>query len=163
MTATTNRGASAPHSYKELILIACSKSKQPLTAFGQDLYTGQLFTASRAYAESVGSPFLILSAKHHVVTPDQLVIPYDETLKGKADRLGWSKKTARALHVDFLSRYGFPEKITFLAGKLYVEFLIPELRKLCGKKVAEYSTPLAGAGIGQQKAILKKMTKGAEK
>jgi hypothetical protein len=58
-----------------------------------------LWVRRRRYAETSGLPWLILSAKHGVVEPDQPLAPYDLALKDLAavDRHRWGHGVIEAL------------------------------------------------------------------
>jgi len=66
---------------KVIGLVGCGKSKLTHPAPAKDLYTGQLFKLARAYAERFCDGWGVLSAKHHFVLPDEVLAPYDLTLK----------------------------------------------------------------------------------
>ena len=61
---------------EKLCLLSCvsSKANQPLPAC--DLYTSALFIKARAYAQSLGCPWFILSAEHGLVHPDKVIALY---------------------------------------------------------------------------------------
>jgi hypothetical protein len=68
-----------------VVLVACSKSKLNTPAHAQALYKGQLFEKSKAYAKQLvedgeADAWYILSAKHGLVEPREMIDPYDETL-----------------------------------------------------------------------------------
>lgn len=126
-------------------LIACSSTKLPHIAPAAELYVGDLFTKSKAYVESNCDAYLILSALWGVVTPDGLLTPYDMYLANqpKVARDGWNNMVVEQLetHID-------PEDtLTVLAGSVYRAW-IPSSPWLA-------EVPMAGLGIGQQKAWLK--------
>lgn len=75
----TPQDASAPNqnSSADLILVSCVKEKRPDPAPAKDLYTSPLFARERRHAEASGKPWFILSAKHGLVDPDQVLEPYD--------------------------------------------------------------------------------------
>jgi len=50
------------------------------------LYTGDLFRASVKWAESWDLPWVVLSAAHGIVGPDQVLAPYDVSLISQALR-----------------------------------------------------------------------------
>ena len=92
-----------------VVLVACSKSKAPAAARARDLYTGGLFRLSVRYAESRGLPWAVLSAKHGLLDPDQVVEPYSHSFsksarEDKADegyRREWSAKVGAQLRERF--------------------------------------------------------------
>lgn len=63
-------------------LVACSKTKLSVSAPARELYTGTLFKLSVQWLESRCSSWAVLSAKHGVLLPDQIVEPYEQTLVG---------------------------------------------------------------------------------
>ena len=79
-------------------LVACSmrKADRPLPA--RDLYVSPLFRAARAYAERRYGPegWLILSACHGLVHPNQVLAPYDLSLRQltRAERAAWGDRVA---------------------------------------------------------------------
>jgi len=134
---------------KKLFLIACSESKLSHAAPAVDLYQGQAFKLAVKAALKADADILILSAEHGVVQPDQTLEPYDCSLKRRSTswRAEWAKNTAKQL-----SKYK-DRPTTILAGKFYAG---------AATGFANKSTPLAGLGIGQQLAVLSKMSKGTE-
>lgn len=66
---------------KRVALVGCGKSKLRSPAPAKDLYTGQLFRSARAYAERFCDAWAILSAKHFVLLPNEMVEPYDLRLE----------------------------------------------------------------------------------
>ena len=130
---------------KPLYLISCSASKMNTSAPARNLYTGQLFQLSMRVAELAKGDVLILSAKHHVVSPDEILSHYEcEMPRTKSARAEWAKKTASML-VPFRNR-----PTIVLAGKFYADATIGFTNK---------KTPLAGLGIGHQLQYLKELTK----
>ncbi len=131
-----------------LHLIACSSGKLDRPAPARDLYTSDLFRKSVAYVESIGAPWLILSALHGVVAPKTVLAPYDVTLLGmaKRDRLFWGEVAA-----DWLWRFS-DKDFVFLAGTTYREPMMAA--KIWCARGYRAIAPMAGLGIGEQKAWL---------
>lgn len=134
---------------KKLFLIACSEAKLSYPAPAVELYQGQAFKLAVKASHKADADILILSAKHGVVQPDQILEPYDCSLLRRSSswRADWAKRTS-----DQLSKYK-NRPTTILAGKFYAQAVVGFKNK---------STPLAGLGIGQQLAVLSKMAKGIE-
>lgn len=137
-----------------IILVACAATKLAEPAPAAALYTSDLFTKSRAWAEREvaegrADAWFILSAKYGLLYPNESVSPYDETLNGKSasHRVEWSTGVMLGL------RHAAPAKTTvvFLAGELYRKTLATFLAQ-DGVRV---EVPMAGLGIGEQKAWLK--------
>jgi hypothetical protein len=68
------------------------KSKQDRPAPAKDLYSSALFRGRRAFVESSCDRWFILSAKHGLLAPDDLIGPYDVRLADKPapERRRWS-------------------------------------------------------------------------
>lgn len=121
---------------EHIVLVACCGKKLPNAAKAKDIYRSELFIKSRRYAEQHGDRWLILSAKHGVVDPEDVIEPYDETLNDKsaAERRVWSAKVAEQLQKHRNDR------LTVLAGGAY-----------CGWTDGfNAERPMQGLGIGQQ-------------
>lgn len=127
---------------KTLVLVACCKEKLTHPAPARSLYTSSLFRKSATWAESNGHPWAILSAKHGVVHPDQIIEPYDQSLNNMTPvaRHRWDRKVENQLmsRTDLQSH----DKLVVLAGKNYLGFvpLVPFATE----------TPLEGLGIGER-------------
>ena len=132
-----------------LYLVSCVSEKATSPAAAKDLYQSDWFKKARTYVESTGSPWKILSALHHVVSPDTVIGPYDSALTYPGDpnnrcrRQTWSAITA-----GILARSTFKgTRVVIFAGHAYREFLEPALCE-AGFTV---EAPLSRLGIGQQK------------
>lgn len=129
-----------------MILVGCSKTKLDHAAPARDLYTSHLFRLGRAYAESTGERWGVLSARHFLVMPGETVEPYDLRL----DQLQPDYRRQWTSVVDVTLRCGLgvlpsgEERVTVLAGGLYVELLPDWVRERA-------VLPLAGMGIGKRK------------
>lgn len=124
-----------------LHLVSCVRRKLDRAAPARELYCSQWFRMARAVVEQEHEPWAILSAKHGLLLPDDVVEPYDETLVGqrKSERRLWAKRVMKSI----------PAAQTYIlwAGNLYAEYLAEELRA---------ERPMRGLGIGQQLAYLKR-------
>ena len=128
---------------RPIILVACCGLKLDRPAPAADLYTSDLFRKSRAYAERFGHAWYILSAKHGILSPDKVISPYDDTLRGKSarERASWNRMV--------LAQWGCGHRhpVVILAGNDY--------RGWVGEAAGAFQTPMEGMRIGQQKAWLK--------
>ncbi|MGI8497740.1 MAG: DUF6884 domain-containing protein [Gemmatimonadaceae bacterium] len=72
-------------------LVSCVKTKGVSSAPAEDLYTSPLFRALRAYAKTHAGEWYVLSAKHGVLRPEQVIAPYEQTLNAmpKRKRVAW--------------------------------------------------------------------------
>ncbi|MBN8739745.1 MAG: hypothetical protein J0H86_09580 [Xanthomonadaceae bacterium] len=125
-------------------LVACVKSKAPVRAPARSLYTSSLFRATSAYAERTADRWFILSARHGLLHPDDLVEPYEQTLHrlSAAERSAWSAKVTEALQ----QRLAAPAHLVVLAGSVYRERLMAPLQR-AGFSM---SVPMEGLRLGEQ-------------
>jgi hypothetical protein len=125
-------------------LVSCVSQKQEQASPARDLYTSNWFRKARQYAEASGCPWFILSAQHGLVAPDQIVAPYERTLKrmAVANRRTWARRVAEQLAAVAPKM----AQTVFLAGERYREFLAEHLTA-SGVAV---SVPMAGLRIGEQ-------------
>jgi hypothetical protein len=73
--------------------------RTPHVAPAKDLYISDLWHKRRVYSESTGQPWMILSAEHGLVDPDQTLEPYDRYLESEpaSYRAQWSRVAADAV------------------------------------------------------------------
>lgn len=130
-------------------LVGCVKQKRDEPAPARDLYVSPLFRKRRAHVERTCNDWVILSALHGVVSPEEVLEPYDSTLKtmGVAERRSW----AAAVASDLVRRFGDLRQYTFEAhaGSEYIDFGLEERLRRAG---AEVERPLMGLSLGQQLA-----------
>ncbi|MDH6674286.1 cytoplasmic iron level regulating protein YaaA (DUF328/UPF0246 family) [Paenibacillus sp. LBL] len=133
-------------------MISCAKTKQSSPCKAKDLYISDLFTKAKKYAESNYDSYFILSAKHGLLDPEEIIEPYDLTLNNqKKDFIEeWSINVSKQLQ-DTLEE---GVSLYFHAGFKYRQFLIPQL-----ESHFNCFTPLLGMGIGEQLAWYKLNTK----
>ena len=125
-------------------LVSCVKTKGKSAAAAKDLYISQLFMGMRRYAEQNADAWFILSAKHGVLRPDEVIAPYERTLKTmrKRDRVAWAERVQRQL----LELLPAGAVIVVLAGVPYREKVVPFLESH-GFTV---EVPMIGLTFGQQ-------------
>ena len=128
----------------DIILISCVKTKRCYAAKAKDLYGSKkhpLFKYRRKYAERVGCPWYVLSAKHGLLHPDEWIEPYECALKGKCRpvKCAWAERTLEQITAELPPLCG--KVIELHAGIDYVEFGLEDgLRK----KGAIVRRPLKG-------------------
>ncbi len=129
---------------RTIFLISCASRKKTTPAAARDLYVSELFRRARVYVEATGCRWFILSAKHGLVDPDEVIAPYEETLNTMrvAERRRWAEKVQ--LQMD--ERLPAAERIVVFAGKRYREFLLPYLQG----RAAKLEVPMEHLGIGKQ-------------
>lgn len=141
-----------------IVIIACGASKQATPSAAKDLYTGRHFQLCRAYAERFSQAWCIISAKHRIVHPDQIIAPYDARMpSGK-------RQIAKPGSLPYQCAYWLNHRLdlrehpgshlTVLAGANYAAvFTVWGSHFL---KNVTWSFPLAGMGIGTQDAWLQR-------
>jgi hypothetical protein len=130
-------------------LVACGKAKLDRAAPARELYVGSLFLQTSAWAEAVADEWAILSARHGLVLPDEVLEPYDLTLRQMdvADRVRWANVTRRQI----VDRWGTQVRYVTTAPKLYRV-------ALTGLQVWCPFDALPDARMGHQKRWLKQNT-----
>jgi hypothetical protein len=134
---------------KRIVLVSCVKSKSTISMPAKDLYISDLFKKSSAYAKLIGDSWYILSAKYGLLSPDQVIEPYEKTLNkmGVEERKSWAKNV-----MSDLAKIVTPgDEVVFLAGVKYRKNLIQPLKKM-GSKI---SVPMEGLSFGNQLKWLK--------
>lgn len=106
-------------------LVSCVKSKANSARPAQDLYTSPLFAGMRKYAEQNSDEWFILSAEHGLLRPEQVVAPYEKTLKTmrKVERLDWANRVGNEL----MALLKPSATVIILAGQDYSQNIIPIL------------------------------------
>jgi len=61
----------------DVVLVGCSRSKAPEPRPAGELFTGSAFTKARDLARRGSAPWYVLSAKFGLLSPDEVVAPYD--------------------------------------------------------------------------------------
>lgn len=80
-------------------LVGCVKSKRIVPESAQNLYTSALFRGRRQYVEGSCDRWFVLSAKHGLVDPLEVIEPYDVALSKQSAsyRSVWSRNVLRQL------------------------------------------------------------------
>ena len=131
---------------QHILLIGCVGAKALSPAPARDLYISTLFRLRRAYADTLGLPWYVLSAKHGVVGPGEIIAPYDTRLSdlSGAHERSWRANVFAPLEAKLGPLAG--RTFEFHAGKHYVEVLQPRLQAVG----ATVFSPLKGLRIGEQ-------------
>jgi hypothetical protein len=133
---------------ERVILVGCVKTKLRRPAPAKDLYISDQFLKRRAYAETQPGPWYILSARHGLVCPDDLLEPYDVALadQGTRYRAAWGEWVAVRLEAELGSLAGGLLEIH--AGATYADALDGPLIE----RGAKLLRPLEGLRQGEQLA-----------
>jgi hypothetical protein len=150
-------------------LVGCSADKLDRPARAADLYTGQLYRATRRWAEAHADEWGILSALYGAVPPTQQLRPYDLALAARPadERRAWAQHTRTSIDNHWLAVEGQPHSddlrlttvFVVLAGKPYRAAMTcrtqPYDRLLWWCPWEDADRPM---GIGQQLAWLARHT-----
>ena len=110
-------------------LVGCVKTKLPGPAKARDLYVSTMFEGRRRFVERSCARWFVLSAKHGLLDPDEIIEPYDVSLARApvSERRSWAARTLAELDAVM----GPVEDVTFEihAGAQYRDFgLVQGLR-----------------------------------
>jgi hypothetical protein len=102
--------------------MSCVGAKRTIPVPAKDLYRSDWFIKARGYVEAIDRPCFILSAKHGLITPDEVTPPYEQTLDtmGVSERRDW----ARIVQQQMDGQTPNTSQIVVLAGKRYREFFV---------------------------------------
>jgi hypothetical protein len=144
--AAASRKATTP--LADVVLVACARQKGKEPAPAKDLYTSSLFSKARAYAEASGAMWFVLSAQHGLVSPDEVLEPYDRYLPHESHeyRAEWGARVHDQLRAAVDDLTGLTVEIH--AGTAYVEAIADHLRE-AGASIA---LPLRGLRMGERLA-----------
>lgn len=113
-----------------IALISCVSKKQDLApgqkVYAKDLYISSLFKKAWTYAEKRIKPdrIYILSAEHHLLSPDTKVGSYNKTLNTMtaSERNAWASKVLDQMRKEGLDIQH--DTFYLLAGKNYYKYLV---------------------------------------
>lgn len=130
-------------------LVSCTRSKLPETCAAEQLYQqSDWFKKARAYAIREADRWFILSAKHHLLEPDDVIARYECKMPTrKPDQIEWARRV-----VDQIEERRYLVGVTrvlWLAGEKYRLHLIDMLPGF------KHVIPMQGLKSGQQKRWLK--------
>lgn len=126
-----------------LCIVSCTAHKRDVPLPAENLYSSDLFFKSRRFAQANFDSWLILSAKHGLIPPSQIVEPYDQNLNSisQAERAALSQVIIQQASHMSLERM----KVTSICGEDYNTLLLeagikfarsPEFALPIGKKLA---------------------------
>lgn len=138
------RADTAPH----LVLVGCVKTQLPVRAPADELFGSPLFRRRREFAERSGLPWFVLSSRHGLVRPEEVIEPYDLCLARQpiAARRAWGRLVIGQLHAVLGNLTG--RTLEIHAGAAHIE---PIELGLC-ESGATVVTPLRGLALGQHLA-----------
>lgn len=113
---------------RKIVLVSCVKRKLNHPAPARDLYVSTLFRAAREWAEREGDAWFILSAKYGLLSPEQQIEPYEQTLQGApvAEKRVWATEVREQMERAGILVEG--HTLIWLAGMDYQRELRPLLK-----------------------------------
>jgi hypothetical protein len=135
----------------KIVLLSCVSKKLDKKAKAEEMYVSPLFKYSLGFAKmQKPDKIFILSAKYGLLSLDEEVEPYNETLitMNKTQRKEWAEKVLKKLRKETNMQ---EDLFVFLAGERYREFILPHIKK--------FEIPMKGLGIGRQLKFLKDRVK----
>jgi len=136
----------------DVILVGCVSRKLDTAAQAKDLYISPLWKFRRAYAEMSKKPWMILSAEHGLLRPEDRIDPYDVALRNLSTdaKSVWANRTFEQMTAEFGDLTGL--RIEIHAGSPYVDTGLGESITRGGATVVR---PLANLRFGEQLAWYK--------
>ena len=129
-------------------LISCSKTKGDYPDRARDMYTSALYRKSVLVVEGWGLSFSILSAKYGLLDPDDVIEPYDLTLKGASRE--FKSAWAHRVHTQIRESKHREKRLVLLAGDDYYA----PLAELETDAPLNLLTPLHGLSLGSRLQFL---------
>ncbi len=129
-----------------LTLVACCGEKLSRIAPARELYRSLLFRKSAAWAEQLGDPWMVLSARHGLIRSDDTLAPYDCAMSSLTaeQREAWNRHVAGQLAALAAFHETDRMRVTLLAGETYAGW-ISLVREWC-----TVEQPLRGMPIGRR-------------
>ena len=130
------------------VFISCGKKKREGMCRAIEMYIGNYFKAEANAAKALGGKTWILSAKYGLLSPNDVIAPYDL-------RLSWLNAAQRKIWADNVveqmkqAGIDFDEQAVFLCGNDYSRLLVD---KFTNKKM------LTAKSMSDRIAKLKQMT-----
>lgn len=139
-----------------IVLVSCGKKKKNVPSRADQLYISPLFKKSRLYAIQVSDKWFIMSAKHGLLRPNEIIEPYDLSLSDvpKIEKNLWADNVCHQL----LESAPNIEKVILLGGADYTE----PLRNKLSSSGLRVETPLVNLSLGKRLSWLSSKTKKVE-
>ena len=129
-------------------LISCSKSKGGHSDFARNMYVSPLYRKSVMVAEGWGLSFSILSAKYGLIDPEEIIEPYDLTLKGAPKQ--FKSEWARKVDAQIRSSIDPNKQLIVLAGD---DYYVPLIEAGAGRPL-NFFAPMRGLSLGNRLVFL---------
>lgn len=138
-----------PEGLRRILLVGCVATKRDRPMPAKDLYISDYWDKRRAHAEASGRAWFVLSAKHGLLHPDEVIEPYDVSLEGASadEARAWAGEVGPRI-VSICRALG-ATTVEVHAGQAYTPARLISALEDAGIAVER---PLAGLRIGEQKA-----------
>lgn len=123
-----------------IVFLSCVAEKNDHRCAAKDLYISPLFQKSYAYAQQLNPDHIyILSAKYYLLELDDVISPYNLTLKDMdaESKHIWADKVVEKMKEKSID---FNEDVVFLTGTVYYQYLLDYF--------PNHSLPFAEAELG---------------
>ena len=137
----------AAHAEADIVIVGCSGSKAEGASRAVELFTGTAFRKARDLATRSGKPWYVISAKFGLLSPDEVILPYDvyQPKQSQRYRTAWGHWVVAQLGERHRLQGAVIEAH---AGSAYCEPLVGPLTQAG----ATLTQPLAGLGLGRRLA-----------
>ena len=105
-----------------VMLISCGKRKSEIECKAKDMYNSSRFVMLKTIAEIAGIQWFIMSAKYGLLSPDEIIVPYDLSLSNcsEAYKNEWANKI-----VDKASTFSKDTTFFIAASGDYAQRIVP--------------------------------------
>jgi len=124
----------------KVALLSCTSSKKEYPCTAAEMYSpSPRFALAYQYAKQVADVVYVLSAKHGLLSENEVIEPYNETLndKSKAERRIWANHVLKSLEKKYSLE---TDEFIIIVGRVYNEFLISSMKL--------HTLPLEGKSMG---------------
>lgn len=104
-------------------LVSCGKRKRDCPCPAGDLYVGEFFGLQRRWIELMADEWGILSARHGLLLPGDVIAPYEATMAdlSKSEQRAWALRVQEQVR----ARWGASPLVVTTAGAAYRKALDP--------------------------------------
>ncbi len=114
----------------KIVFIGCGAKKRKEDCQAKDMYVGCLFVKALQYARTLNADRIyVLSAKYRLLSLDDEISPYNETLNKKTSKEieEWSQIVVNRMKEEGIDPY--KDELIFLCGVKYYRYILKNLGK----------------------------------
>lgn len=143
---------------RTLVLVGCGSSKREKPCPASEMYTSGYFGLKREWAEQHGDEWRVLSAKHGLLEPSEVISPYDLTPGGGSwdSRMTEHWRSQVAAQMEFLEWESINEVVVLAGWGKYVSKIKPVFDSYTDRDTFRY--PLKGMRLFEQQKWLAEQT-----